>query len=981
MIQLETSDRNSLIKLLVDIPEMGNHRSRQSVLENAGLQQFVVRIDLSGEAFISVSEIVTHLSNYGSFEDGDTALGRLLVTVKEYTGRENKDLIDRIIKKYNLNPITNPIQIETNNQEDITASYNNRINTSPQNLSNETAKYDQRSAKIYGNAPEAKGSNIIAGKNVHVETAIGTQIIQATPLPKPSSIPSNIINRGTPYFVGRDDLLQELHKILELENQLAICALAGMGGIGKTELVIQYALRYQNNYPGGLCWLQVRGGADLGSQIVDFGRYFLNLNPAKDLGLIGGAKYCWRNWIEGKVLVILDDIPNFCDYYKEKILPFLPPAQPRFKVLMTSRQNPGASIRGIDLDVLSPEASLELLRSLIGSERLDAERALAKALCEWLGYLPLGLELMGRYLKLHPTLTIAKAIERLEKKKLAARALSFQKEADMTAKLGVAAAFDLSWEELAQEAQQLGCRLSLFVSAPFDWSLVENCAIQTEDEEQWEEAQEELEELRDSFLVNRHLLQLTKQQTYRLHPLIREFFRAKLEQLANASEYKRNFCQAIVEVAKTIPNTPTREQIVELTPAIPHIAEVAETLTDWVRDEDLISPFIGLGYFYQGQGAYDQALPWLTNCLSTVKNHLGDEHPNIADILNNLAYLYSLQGRYEQAEPLYLQAFEIAKKHFGDEHSNIANILNNLAYLYSLQGRYEQAEPLYLQVVEMRRKLLGNEHSDVAVSLSSLAELYQEQGRYEEAEPLYLESIEMTKKHFGDETHLVGSSLNGLAIVYGEQGRYEEAEPLYLQSLEIAKKGFGYEHPYVATSLNSLAQFYQSQGRYEEAELLYLEVLERRKKLLLDEHPFFAYSLNDLANLYSLQGRYEEAEPLYLESIEMRKKLLLDEHPFFAVSLSSLAELYREQGRYEEAEPLFLKALEVRKKLLGEEHPDVANSLWNLGRLYQDREQYTKAQPLYEQALHIAETKLGSNHPDTIKIREGLEFVLTQKIR
>lgn len=332
---------------------------------------------------------------------------------------------------------------------------------------------------------------------------------------QPTGIPQNLPYSGTLSFVGRTAELERLDELLQNSEPIAITALAGMGGIGKTELALQYALTYKDSYPGALCWLQVRG-ADLGTQIVKFGRSLLNLNPPEDLDIVAQVKYCWRNWIEGKVLIILDDIPNFSNYYKEKIIPFLPPAQSRFKVLMTSRQKPVPSIRKIDLDVLSPEASLELLRSLIGSERIEAELEEAKALCEWLGRLPLGLELVGRYLELRPTLTIVKTIERLEKRKLAAKALISQEQADMTAQLGVAAAFDLSWEDLPPKAQQLGCRLSLFAPASFDWSLVESCAIQTEDEEEREEEQEELEEIRDRFLVNRNLLQLTEEKNSRI---------------------------------------------------------------------------------------------------------------------------------------------------------------------------------------------------------------------------------------------------------------------------------------------------------------------------------------------------------------------------------------------------------------------------------------------------------------------------------
>lgn len=122
--------------------------------------------------------------------------------------------------------------------------------------------------------------------------------------------------------------------------------------------------------------------------------------------------------------------------------------------MITSRVPLGVSIPRIDLDVLSPEASLELLYELVKKERIDAELEETKALCSWLGYLPLGLELVGRYLDLHPTLTIAKVQQRLDNKKLAAKALISIEPEEMTAQLGVAAAFELSWEDLKPEAQR-----------------------------------------------------------------------------------------------------------------------------------------------------------------------------------------------------------------------------------------------------------------------------------------------------------------------------------------------------------------------------------------------------------------------------------------------------------------------------------------------------------------------------------------------
>ncbi|MEH2277143.1 MAG: tetratricopeptide repeat protein, partial [Nostoc sp.] len=306
---------------------------------------------------------------------------------------------------------------------------------------------------------------------------------------------------------------------------------------------------------------------------------------------------------------------------------------------------------------------------------------------------------------------------------------------------GVAAAFELNWQCLEAEAQKLACLLSLFALAPIPWSLVESAAS-------YSDLEFDLK-ANCTVLVERYLLQELAEDTYQFHERIRELLQQKLEELAEGDELKRGFCQAMVALAKDIPQTPILIEIAQATLAIPHLGEAATVYQDWLSDDDLIWPFVGLARFYEGQGAYLQALPWREQCLSAARKRFGDEHPDMATSLNNLALLYKSQGRYGDAEPLLIEALAMTKRLLGDEHPDVATSLNNLALLYDSQGRYSEAEPLYIEALGMRKRLLGDEYPSVATSLNNLALLYDSQGRYSEAEPLYIEALGMRKRLLG----------------------------------------------------------------------------------------------------------------------------------------------------------------------------------------------------------------------------------------
>ena len=545
MVDLSPGDRKQLLSLLEKLPEMATERSRRQLLIDADLADIGNRIDISSSSFLAAREIVTVLCTCGHMPRSCEPLGSFLLAVRELVGSEQQELLDRWLKEYHL---TEPLSSE------------------------ET----QRRQRLWEAETEARRAA--------------------------ESIPNNLPYSGAIAFVGRDHELAELHQLLNQSENKPV-AIVGMGGAGKTELALQYAQQYRAYYPGGLMWLN--GKRDLVLEIIGFVRSQLGIEPPDDLDVEQRVAFCWRQF-EGDepVLVVADDLADY-----KQARRYLPPNDPKFRLLLTRRSRFGKGIVALPLDVLKPLAAMKLLVACVGRDRVCREARAARDLLRWLGYLPLGVELVGRFLDRRPDWTLAKMQARLEAKRLQAKALA-RRDEEMTAEHeNLIAAFELSWESLSEEARELSCLLGLFADAPIPWGMVTSC---------WED-EEELEDLRDDELVSSHLLQREREETYRLHPLMREYFRWKREErcerMPSDDPLVKKFCGAGVAIAQTIPQTSTLQDAARVKDAIPHLEEIAKHWASAIKEKGKVtSPFTGLGSFYKGQGLYEQAQFWYEAC-------------------------------------------------------------------------------------------------------------------------------------------------------------------------------------------------------------------------------------------------------------------------------------------------------------------------------------------------------------------------------
>ena len=752
--------------------------------------------------------------------------------------------------------------------------------------------------------------------------------------------PFNVPHARNPVFTGREELLDNLRKVLTQAGPAALSqpqAISGLGGLGKTQAAVEYAYRYRDEYRAVL-WSGAESVDALVSGFASAAR-LLEL-PQSDEGDLGVVVQAAKHWLESNRgwLLILDNVEDL-----KLPADFIPSGSAGHLLLTTRLHATGNIAQRVELTKMEPrEGSLFLLRRakvIAGDAALEAageaDRALAAEICEEVSGLPLALDQAGAFIEETPS-SLAEYLElyRAEGAKLRAERGELARDHP-----SVSVTYSLAFEQVSRNSAAAAdlVRLCAFLAADAIPEELFTEGARHLGEELGSAAAQPLEFTRVVKEAARYSL-VTRNpadKTLDMHRLVQAVVRDEMD-----AETRRRWAERAVHTLNQAFPWPEYQNWPRCERLLPHAIAARQAMEDQRLESEVAADLLlkTAKYLYD-RAQYEQAEPLYQRALAISEKALGPDHPSTAASLNNLALLYRSQGQYEQAEPLYQRALAIREKALGPDHPSTAASLNNLAELYRSQGQYEQAEPLYQRALAIREKALGPDHPNTATSLNNLAALYDSQGRYEQAEPLYQRALAIWEKALGPDHPNTAQSLNNLAALYDSQGRYEQAAPLYQRALAIWEKALGPDHPDTAQSLNNLAALYDSQGRYEQAAPLYQRALAIWEKALGPDHPETAGSLNNLAFLYDSQGRYDEAEPLYQRALGISEKALGPDHPSTATSLNNLAALYRSQGQYEQAEPLYQRALAIWEKALPG-HPNVATCLENyadlLGRMGRD---------------------------------------------
>ncbi|MEU0596765.1 BTAD domain-containing putative transcriptional regulator [Streptomyces sp. NPDC006393] len=330
----------------------------------------------------------------------------------------------------------------------------------------------------------------------------------ATPV-RPAQLPASV-----PDFTGRASFVVELSEVLaSAEGRvMAVSALAGIGGVGKTTLAVHVAHQARSAFPDGQLYVDLQGaGARAAEPETVLGSFLRALGTADSAipDSLEERAALYRSVLDGRrVLVLLDNARDAA-----QVRPLLP-GTAGCAALITSRVRmvdlAGAHL--VDLDVMSPEEALSLFTRIVGEERVASEREAALDVVAACGFLPLAIRIAASRLASRRTWTVSVLAAKLADER---RRLDELQAGD----LAVKATFELGYGQL-EPAQARAFRLLGLADGP-DISLAAAAAV-------LDLPPEDTEDLLES-LVDTSLLESAAPGRYRYHDLVRLYARACAE--------------------------------------------------------------------------------------------------------------------------------------------------------------------------------------------------------------------------------------------------------------------------------------------------------------------------------------------------------------------------------------------------------------------------------------------------------------------
>lgn len=795
----------------------------------------------------------------------------------------------------------------------------------------------------------------------------------AKPAPRPSvRFPGNepdfrnLPRIRNPNFTGRDELLDALRASLRQGGRSTLCAVSGLGGIGKSQTALEYGYRFAADYDI-VWWVRAETAAtrlaDLRALVRAAGLEAEASDPAgsgpsrADNGVESddGATLTrlLRPWLaERRWLVVLDNVSS-----PSEVEGMLHELGAGGHVLITSR-DPNWRRLGSVLQVppLGTDEAARFLLGRCGRVQDEGEMASARELARELGELPLALEHAAAYMEQH-----SRSPAEYLKLYTMHRLKLLDRGAGGDDKQTIAGTWAVSLHAIAAAkpaAEELMRVLSFLAPDEVPLEIVRKYArfmapglgMAARDDLEWDEVV--------GALLRHSLVTPLQGDSVAVHRLVQEVVHAGMEP-GKADSLREALWHALSTELPS--NTEDHTLFPIFARLVPHVEAIM------VRGGQLPTTNLAgwwlavrVARYFRGKGALREARTFAERALAAAEIQVPASDIALSRALTILGQVLQGQGDLAGGRKMLERALEIYERVDGRDPPNLAAALNNLASVLQDQGDLAGARERLERALDISERV-DDQHPAVAAHLSNLGSVLQDQGDLSGARKSLERALIINERLYGPQHPAVASDLSSLGSVLQDLGDLTGARAMLDRALQIDQHVYGADHPWFATTLSKVGSVQRNQGEFDGAQEKLERAFEIHKRVLGLENPWVATSLFHLARVLHDRGDHAGAVTKLECACDMYKQLLGEHHWYSGISQHRLGEALVVAGRLSEGLPLLETAVEIIESQVGRTHVRIASALDSLGEAYRLVERLEDAEVAHRQAVDIHTRSVGED--------------------
>ena len=728
------------------------------------------------------------------------------------------------------------------------------------------------------------------------------QLAEVGELPPNSSIP----------FLRNDDFLGRYDALLQLADALLhheamaspitpAAVITGIGGMGKTQLAVEFAYRYGRFFPGGVYWLSFADGGNVAEEVV-------RVSGMEGMRLFREAEKLTMEEKIGRFQTACQEMTPrlliFDNCEEEQLLSDWLPVSGGCRVVVTSRRAEWSRELGVEtlpLKTLTNEQGIQFLTRLAPHIGADTAGEIASAV----GELPLALHMAGSFLARYRRMSGTQYLRQLETLSLAHPSLKgyglTSSPTDHNLNIAGTFAINLAQLDSAEEIEQIAASLLTQAAwfAPGE-SLPRAILLQTVLENPNEIMAELHAEDALGRLIELGFVTIENRTDISLHRLIADFVRETLPQTGAQAVVVKTMNRLLWEVVRERPNYAV------LPFSAAHLRFVVENSLEHGELETLQLAYYLLCHLVavRDVNGVQQLYEWLLPQVRAGSSRLLEA---------KVEYLRGMVHEEWHEFQLALSQFELAaaalQKANQPDAVLSAAVDSGRAVMMTLLQSAEPAE----SIIERTRNAMATleipaEH--LSIILGRLSQTYALRADYLEAAIMANQAVDVLENAYPNEQYVETILFfSHVGATQGYQGNFGEARTAFMKAMAVAESLFDNDNNRIVVNvLGNLGVLEWRTGDFEQARYYFERGYVACEQLFGGaDNLKFANAINDVGEVLCKLGQYEEAQEYHQRALGMRRRIFGDQHHETLRSLAMVGEVTLRRGEPTVAKEIFAK--------------------------------------------------------------------------